>query len=353
MFNSTPFFDEICNKWGDSLSKYDLCNLSALLEQAGRKRQYIAKIIKSKTAEKTRCEVSELSTFASPEFLDAFGYQIQSEIERQIGYKDIHLINKTMMIFKPFFAMLRYDAPDLFYFTKQICGVRYTYAECSVLLIHKDFPAPFPTFWFRFHCKNDPEREIKPEERVTPDQIVFEICDSLPDGLPPYEKLPSKILNEIEEVKATGIGAFEYGFEKNMYNPNLWKEQIKSFLDRCTEDNNRRAQRQKNKNRAKRDDDKFPLIVCPRDDIDYPDVTIAVEFYNAVSDGLIGELNDSVDEFDEALEDCHLEYYSVDKPGDRTCEITVDFGMCHPSAVMRLVKAICMDVAGIKTITID
>lgn len=101
-------------------------------------------------------------------------------------------------------------------------------------MIHKDFPAPFPTFWFRFHCKNDPEREIKPEERVTPDQIVFEICDSLPDGLPPYEKLPSKILNEIEEVKATGIGAFEYGFEKNMYNPNLWKEQIKSFLDRCT-----------------------------------------------------------------------------------------------------------------------
>lgn len=114
MFNSTPFFDEICNKWGDSLSKYDLCNLSALLEQAGRKRQYIAKIIKSKTAEKTRCEVSELSTFASPEFLDAFGYQIQSEIERQIGYKDIHLINKTMMIFKPFFAMLRYDAPICF-----------------------------------------------------------------------------------------------------------------------------------------------------------------------------------------------------------------------------------------------
>lgn len=77
------------------------------------------------------------------------------------------------MIFKPFFAMLRYDAPDLFYFTEQICGVRYTYAECSVLLIHKDFPAPFPTFWFRFHCKNDPERDIKPEERVTPDQIVF------------------------------------------------------------------------------------------------------------------------------------------------------------------------------------
>lgn len=69
-----------------------------------------------------------------------------------------------------------------------------------------------------------------------------------------------------------------------------------------------------------------------------------------MSDGLIGELNDSVDEFDEALEDCHLECYSVDKTGDRTCEITVDFGMCHPSAVMRLVKAICMDVAGIKTI---
>ena len=114
MFNSTPFFDEICNKWGDSLSKYDLCNLSALLEQAGRKRQYITKIIKNKATEKTRCEVSELSTFASPEFLDVFGYQIQSEIERQIGYKDIHLINKTEMIFKPFFAMLSMTLPICF-----------------------------------------------------------------------------------------------------------------------------------------------------------------------------------------------------------------------------------------------
>lgn len=353
MFNSTPFFDAICNKWGDSLCKYDLCNLSALLEQAGRKRRYIEKIIKNKTTEKTRCEVSELSTFASPEFLDVFGYQIQSEIEKQIGYKDIHLINKTEMIFKPFFAMLRYDAPDLFYFTKEICGVRYIYAECSVLLIHKDFPAPFPTIWFRFHCKNDPEREIKPEERITPDQIVFEICDSLPDEITPYEMLPSKILNEIEEIKAHGFGPFERGFETNMYNPNQWKEQIKSFLDRCAEDNNKRAQRQKNKNRVKCDNDKFPLIVCPHDDIDYPDVTVAVEFYNRMSDDLIDELNDAVDEFDETLENCHLEYYSVDKTGDRTCEITVDFGMCHPSAVMRLVKAICMDVAGIKTITIE
>ena len=43
MFNSTPFFDEICNKWGDSLSKYDLCNLSALLEQPAGKDNTLQK----------------------------------------------------------------------------------------------------------------------------------------------------------------------------------------------------------------------------------------------------------------------------------------------------------------------
>lgn len=194
---------------------------------------------------------------------------------------------------------------------------------------------------------------MDPEKEFAPGEIKFEICDKLPDSLPPKNQLP-EFLCEAAESRATVKKNEELRerYWKRFYDPNSWIEPLKQYISMLDKRVKRRQKRLAGKKKAVAAS-KAEIKWGPEDSGSYPDVIFRIEFNEEIPDEKVTELDDSVSGFNGDMKTHDLEFYTVDKTGDRTCEITVDFGICHPSAVMRLVKAICMDVAGIKTITID
>lgn len=301
----------------------------------------------------------ENPVFCSPSFLDQCATELQQQMEKAIGFEHIHRMDPqgndylTVIIV---FASKEFSKTECrFYYKEKHDGICYLYFLTTLIFFSKDYYVDSPSLdvWARVSSLTDPSDYVDPEKEFAPGEIKFEICDKLPDSLPPKNQLP-EFLCEAAESRATVQKKEELRerYWKRFYDPNSWIEPLKQYISMIDKRVKRRQKRLAGKKKAVAAS-KAEIKWGPEDSGSYPDVIFRIEFNEEIPDEKVTELDDSVSGFNGDMKTHDLEFYTVEKTGDRTCEITVDFGMCHPSAVMRLVKAICMDVAGIKTITID
>lgn len=296
--------------------------------------------------------------YCSPTFLEQCAVQIQKQIEEKVGYEHINRLDpwsKRPPIELIVFTSIVFSKDECrFCYKENHNGTNYLYFLSTMFMNHShdslEYQVRFVDLWIRCSSTLDRSKYVDPEKDVLPGDIKFEICSELPDSLPQKSDLPDCIQLLAENRFGKSYHRIDWvcnDFRKRFYDPNSWLAELKTYIAAADKVLKRRKKREKKTCGSQNAEVRFAA-----DDGYYPDVTFTVEFNDAISDDKADELYDSVSAFDETLKRCNLEYYSADKTGDCTCEITVDFGMCHPKTVLKLIKAVCSDIEGIKTITV-
>lgn len=281
----------------------------------------------------------------SPVFLDELCRQIQKEIEKELGIKDIHTIPKTSFVMMPFFEIFPH-VTGVEYFNEMEDEVCYSYAPCYFKMssVYGDnyydcdcmpIEKQSTLFWIRFYSLKNPKEPANVEADISSDDVRFEIIDYLPKSLPMISEFPPRVKERV--LRSLNALSFKDWIPK-LYDPNIWKEDAKLcinwILKKAKQETERKWLREKI---AKSEQKKIP-INAPKEILCWPDVLFTLKMKETVLEDVTDELYMVLSCVFDSLKGAKPEYYSVEKTGDKECTIAVDFGDCNVNVFKKIIS---------------
>ncbi len=312
-----------------------------------------------------RCQVTSLKFPISCgiQFSRMLATQVQKQIEDRIGITNIHRIPSLDTSFFPF-PMERFCYSDnMVMFSEYEDDICYLYF--LIYIVVKEVPKSESSYtmapvyiWARCYDEDDPSNKVDVmDETVT--HLRFEICDAPPKSLPPFEELskdyPEDVLNRILIVPK--LMRLKYNEVFWMYDTTgTWAvvlTKVYQFMIARHEKKLQQAANKKKKGSAKG----VPVITAPNTQMTFPDVIFTIDFETDVTDDTVkklwGLMNKLSDKMAKKLRDeIGFEFVTINKTGERSCDVAIDFGQCPPEAVERVIKELNAYISGMKSITL-
>ena len=270
------------------------------------------------------------------------------EIEARTGIRGIHKIRGIVPCIKATLASTTYRTDDTFQLTEEHDGILCTYFVVHLFIRNLWLPTKEAIFgdkrrispiWIRCHdtVRTDRRFDFNPPDKVgnTPvdddtENVVFEICDSIPRSFPPYDRLPEEIRAEYERsnnfsVIAAGSGVYR-DFLTKIYDAKAWTEDVRSYLSEVVDFNNQtdaRMVRLKD-SEERRGDRKIRISYdkagCER----FPHILYKIRFSEKVTDTTFDDITDAIRRYD-CRELVVTEYYKISEIGDNAVALDVEF----------------------------
>ena len=283
-----------------------------------------------------------------PGFASALAAFLNREIEAKTGIRDIHKIRGIISEISAVLASLTYMTDDTFQLTEEHDGILCTYFVVHLFIRNLWLPTKEAIFgdkrrispiWIRCHdtVRTDRRFDFNPPDKVgnTPvdddtENVVFEICDSIPRSFPPYDRLPEEIRAEYERsnnfsVIAAGSGVYR-DFLTKIYDAKAWTEDVRSYLSEVVDFNNQtdaRMVRLKD-SEERRGDRKIRISYnkagCER----FPHILYKIRFSENVTDTTFDDITDAIRRYD-CRELVVTEYYKISEIGDNAVALDVEF----------------------------
>lgn len=282
-----------------------------------------------------------------PGFASTLAAFLNREIEAKTGIRDIHKIRGIIPKISAVLASLTYMTDDTFQLTEEHDGILYTYFVVHLFIRNLWLPTKKAHFgdkrmispiWVKCHdtVRTDRQFDFNTPDRIgsTPvdddtENVVFEICDSVPQSFPPYDRLPEEIRKEYESFNQSphcyGTGQYEDFLEK-IYDANAWIEDVRSYLSEVIDFNNQtdaRMVRLKD-SEERRGDRKIRISYdkagCER----FPHILYKIRFSENVTDTTFDDITDAIRRYD-CRELVVTEYYKISEIGDNAVALDVEF----------------------------
>lgn len=349
--------EDFIKKFGVCLCDFDPWQINIFEDTFDQYEELVKKLKKDKKLKPplNRCEVHgwNFPVFCSPSFLDQLGFQLQEQIERILGIKEIHKLQSAEIKFSPFYSVNRfYPFGNVFFFNECIDDVWYSYCQCNIrIFVRGIWDAPDPIVWVRFRSLKNPLKVVSTEEEATAENIMFEICDEVPKSFPPPEKLPDFVKEMIAERCKADFCRYEKSFIEETYNPVLWKEQLKSFLNYFIEKDNKKKARKAVKKNIK---NQVSVDIMPSIYDYFPDISYTMDFEHEITEDAVDIVLDLIEDCVNSLEENeYISFYDAEKTGDKQIELTIDFGSCSPSYIIKISNLLRKNIPSLIRITIN
>ena len=351
--NMIQYSKQLTKKYKNEISLYDPTSQSSLatysMDTSSSKFFRVTKEIEE-LPKPDRLQISAIGYPLSlgPGFAAALAVYLTREIEARTGIRGIHKIRGIVPCIKSTLASTTYRTDDTFQLTEEHDGILCTYFVVHLFIRNLWLPTKEAIFgdkrrispiWIRCHdtVRTDRRFDFNPPDKVgnTPvdddtENVVFEICDSIPRSFPPYDRLPEEIRAEYERsnnfsVIAAGSGVYR-DFLTKIYDAKAWTEDVRSYLSEVVDFNNQtdaRMVRLKD-SEERRGDRKIRISYdkagCER----FPHILYKIRFSENVTDTTFDDITDAIRRYD-CRELVVTEYYKISEIGDNAVALDVEF----------------------------
>lgn len=350
--NMIQYSKQLTKKYKNEISLYDPASQSSLatysMDTSSSKFFRVTKEIEAlPKPDRLQIDAIGFPISLGPGFASALAAFLNREIEAKTGIRDIHKIRGIISEISAVLASLTYRTDDTFQLTEEHDGILYTYFVVHLFIRNLWLPTKKAHFgdkrtispiWAKCHdtVRTDRQFDFNTPDRIgsTPvdddtENVVFEICDSVPQSFPPYDRLPEEIRKEYESFNQSphcyGTGQYEDFLEK-IYNANAWIEDVRSYLSEVIDFNNQtdaRMVRLKD-SEERRGDRKIRISYdkagCER----FPHILYKIRFSEKVTDTTFDDITDAIRRYD-CRELVVTEYYKISEIGDNAVALDVEF----------------------------
>lgn len=350
--NMIQYSKQLTKKYKNEISLYDPASQSSLatysMDTSSSKFFRVTKEIEAlPKPDRLQIDAIGFPISLGPGFASALAAFLNREIEAKTGIRDIHKIRGIISEISAVLASLTYMTDDTFQLTEEHDGILYTYFVVHLFIRNLWLPTKKAHFgdkrtispiWAKCHdtVRTDRQFDFNTPDRIgsTPvdddtENVVFEICDSVPQSFPPYDRLPEEIRKEYESFNQSphcyGTGQYEDFLEK-IYNANAWIEDVRSYLSEVIDFNNQtdaRMVRLKD-SEERRGDRKIRISYdkagCER----FPHILYKIRFSEKVTDTTFDDITDAIRRYD-CRELVVTEYYKISEIGDNAVALDVEF----------------------------
>ena len=350
--NMIQYSKQLTKKYKNEISLYDPTSQSSLatysMDTSSSKFFRVTKEIEAlPKPDRLQIDAIGFPISLGPGFASALAAFLNREIEAKTGIRDIHKIRGIIPKISAVLASLTYMTDDTFQLTEEHDGILYTYFVVHFVIYDLWLPTKKAHFgdkrtispiWVKCHdtVRTDRQFDFNTPDRIgsTPvdddtENVVFEICDSVPQSFPPYDRLPEEIRKEYESFNQSphcyGTGQYEDFLEK-IYNANAWIEDVRSYLSEVIDFNNQtdaRMVRLKD-SEERRGDRKIRISYdkagCER----FPHILYKIRFSENVTDTTFDDIIDAIRRYD-CRELVVTEYYKISEIGDNAVALDVEF----------------------------
>lgn len=350
--NMIQYSKQLTKKYKNEISLYDPASQSSLatysMDTSSSKFFRVTKEIEAlPKPDRLQIDAIGFPISLGPGFASALAAFLNREIEAKTGIRDIHKIRGIISEISAVLASLTYMTDDTFQLTEEHDGILYTYFVVHLFIRNLWLPTKKAHFgdkrtispiWVKCHdtVRTDRQFDFNTPDRIgsTPvdddtENVVFEICDSVPQSFPPYDRLPEEIRKEYESFNQSphcyGTGQYEDFLEK-IYNANAWIEDVRSYLSEVIDFNNQtdaRMVRLKD-SEERRGDRKIRISYdkagCER----FPHILYKIRFSENVTDTTFDDITDAIRRYD-CRELVVTEYYKISEIGDNAVALDVEF----------------------------
>lgn len=350
--NMIQYSRQLTKKYKNEISLYDPTSQSSLatysMDTSSSKFFRVTKEIEAlPKPDRLQIDAIGFPISLGPGFASALAAFLNREIEAKTGIRDIHKIRGIISEISAVLASLTYMTDDTFQLTEEHDGILYTYFVVHLFIRNLWLPTKKAHFgdkrtispiWAKCHdtVRTDRQFDFNTPDRIgsTPvdddtENVVFEICDSVPQSFPPYDRLPEEIRKEYESFNQSphcyGTGQYEDFLEK-IYDANAWIEDVRSYLSEVIDFNNQtdaRMVRLKD-SEERRGDRKIRISYdkagCER----FPHILYKIRFSENVTDTTFDDITDAIRRYD-CRELVVTEYYKISEIGDNAVALDVEF----------------------------
>ena len=350
--NMIQYSKQLTKKYKNEISLYDPTSQSSLatysMDTSSSKFFRVTKEIEAlPKPDRLQIDAIGFPISLGPGFASALAAFLNREIEAKTGIRDIHKIRGIIPEISAVLASLTYMTDDTFQLTEEHDGILYTYFVVHLFIRNLWLPTKKAHFgdkrtispiWVKCHdtVRTDRQFDFNTPDRIgsTPvdddtENVVFEICDSVPQSFPPYDRLAEEIRKEYESFNQSphcyGTGQYEDFLEK-IYNANAWIEDVRSYLSEVIDFNNQtdaRMVRLKD-SEERRGDRKIRISYdkagCER----FPHILYKIRFSENVTDTTFDDITDAIRRYD-CRELVVTEYYKISEIGDNAVALDVEF----------------------------
>lgn len=350
--NMIQYSRQLTKKYKNEISLYDPASQSSLatysMDTSSSKFFRVTKEIEAlPKPDRLQIDAIGFPISLGPGFASALAAFLNREIEAKTGIRDIHKIRGIIPKISAVLASLTYMTDDTFQLTEEHDGILYTYFVVHFVIYDLWLPTKKAHFgdkrtispiWVKCHdtVRTDRQFDFNTPDSIgsTPvdddtENVVFEICDSVPQSFPPYDRLPEEIRKEYESFNQSphcyGTGQYEDFLEK-IYNANAWIEDVRSYLSEVIDFNNQtdaRMVRLKD-SEERRGDRKIRISYdkagCER----FPHILYKIRFSEKVTDTTFDDITDAIRRYD-CRELVVTEYYKISEIGDNAVALDVEF----------------------------
>ena len=350
--NMIQYSKQLTKKYKNEISLYDPASQSSLatysMDTSSSKFFRVTKEIEAlPKPDRLQIDAIGFPISLGPGFASTLAAFLNREIEAKTGIRDIHKIRGIIPKISAVLASLTYMTDDTFQLTEEHDGILYTYFVVHLFIRNLWLPTKKAHFgdkrtispiWVKCHdtVRTDRQFDFNTPDRIgsTPvdddtENVVFEICDGVPQSFPPYDRLPEEIRKEYESFNQSphcyGTGQYEDFLEK-IYNANAWIEDVRSYLSEVIDFNNQtdaRMVRLKD-SEERRGDRKIRISYdkagCER----FPHILYKIRFSENVTDTTFDDITDAIRRYD-CRELVVTEYYKISEIGDNAVALDVEF----------------------------
>lgn len=350
--NMIQYSKQLTKKYKNEISLYDPASQSSLatysMDTSSSKFFRVTKEIEAlPKPDRLQIDAIGFPISLGPGFASALAAFLNREIEAKTGIRGIHKIRGIIPKISAVLASLTYMTDDTFQLTEEHDGILYTYFVVHFVIYDLWLPTKKAHFgdkrtispiWVKCHdtVRTDRQFDFNTPDRIgsTPvdddtENVVFEICDSVPQSFPPYDGLPEEIRKEYESFNQSphcyGTGQYEDFLEK-IYDANAWIEDVRSYLSEVIDFNNQtdaRMVRLKD-SEERRGDRKIRISYdkagCER----FPHILYKIRFSEKVTDTTFDDITDAIRRYD-CRELVVIEYYKISEIGDNAVALDVEF----------------------------
>ena len=350
--NMIQYSKQLTKKYKNEISLYDPASQSSLatysMDTSSSKFFRVTKEIEAlPKPDRLQIDAIGFPISLGPGFASALAAFLNREIEAKTGIRDIHKMRGIISEISAVLASLTYMTDDTFQLTEEHDGILYTYFVVHLFIRNLWLPTKKAHFgdkrtispiWVKCHdtVRTDRQFDFNTPDRIgsTPvdddtENVVFEICDGVPQSFPPYDRLPEEIRKEYESFNQSphcyGTGQYEDFLEK-IYNANAWIEDVRSYLSEVIDFNNQtdaRMVRLKD-SEERRGDRKIRISYdkagCER----FPHILYKIRFSENVTDTTFDDITDAIRRYD-CRELVVTEYYKISEIGDNAVALDVEF----------------------------
>lgn len=364
----TDYYRELRAKYGDRYWDFDPEAIQTATDNAFFKKdkQYCEDMQKAEQMPAPdRCQVTSIRFPASCgiQFSRMMATQVQKQIEDRIGITNIHRIPSVTTTLRPFPTERDCYSDDMLKIAEYEDSVCYLYFQIGISAVENTTSqsayrmAPVH-IWVRCYDEDNPCGKVDVMDE-TATRLRFEICDAPPKSLPPFDELskdyPEEVVRTILHLPK--MMGWKLGNDFWMYDTTgTWAAALTEFYQFMIARHEKKLKQEANK-KKKGTAKEVPVITAPNTQMTFPDMIFTIDFETDVTDDTVkklwGLMNKLSDKMAKKLRDeIGFEFVTINKTGERSCDVTIDFGQCSPDAVELVIKELNANIAGMKSITL-